>query len=232
MGRLFVEHIKAAKSLGLAGCIDRDDSPGPLFEKADVVIDFTAPAATLEYVRLAAQHRTALIIGTTGLTKDQEQEIKKAAEHTKILYAANMSIGVNLLLALVEQAAARLDEHLFDLEIVETHHKHKIDAPSGTALALGKAAAKGRHVDFESKKVEARYGITGGRSVGSIGFATMRGGAVVGEHTVRFIGDSEHIELSHKAQDRALFVKGALKTAPWLVKQPNGLYSMRDFLGL
>lgn len=232
MGSLLAIAVRARKGFNFVGDIDREDDPEPIFEQADLVIDFSAVEATRSYIPLARKHKTALVIGTTGLTKKDEKLIQDASQDIPILYAANMSIGVNLLLALVEQAAARLEESTFDLEIVETHHKHKVDAPSGTALALGKAAAKGRKVDFENRKVEARYGVTGERSTGSIGFATMRGGSVIGEHMVRFLSEDEHLELTHKAQDRSLFVNGAIKGAAWLFKQPPGLYSMRDFLGL
>lgn len=201
-----------------------------LFEMADALIDFTVPGATAKHAWLAAKHHKPLVIGTTGLSPEQEQELSDAAKEAPLVYAANMSVGVNLLIALVEQAASTLGDD-FDIEIAETHHKHKIDAPSGTALALGKAAASGRNVDFDNAMTPARHGETGEREKGTIGFAVRRGGDVVGEHTVSFFGEGERIELAHKATDRSLFAKGAIRAALWAKDQPNGLYSMRDVLG-
>jgi 4-hydroxy-tetrahydrodipicolinate reductase len=202
-----------------------------LFEKADLVIDFTGPAATRQHIWLAAKHKTALVIGTTGLTEKDEMEIADAAKETSIVYAANMSVGVNLLCALVEQAAARLGPE-WDIEIFETHHKHKVDAPSGTALALGKSAAKGRGVDLKDTGVYERYGQTGARNVGDIGFSVARGGDVAGEHTTFFYGEGERLELSHRATNRSIFARGALHAASWLKGKPSGLYSMRDVLDI
>lgn len=207
------------------------NDPEDLFAVSDMVIDFTAPQATARHIWLAAKHHKPLIIGTTGLSLGQEQEIQDAAKECAIVYAANMSIGVNLLIALIEKAAARLGPE-WDIEIAETHHRHKVDAPSGTALALGKAAAKGRGEDFESVKTPAREGDTGERERGTIGFATQRGGDIVGEHTVSFFGMGERIELSHRATDRTLFARGALHAALWLRDRPKGLYKMQDVLGL
>lgn len=202
------------------------EDPGELISCADVLIDFTSPEATAKHVWLAAKNHKPLVIGTTGLNPQQEQEIRDAAKETAIVYAANMSVGVNLLLALVEQAAARLGPE-WDIEIAETHHRHKVDAPSGTALALGRAAAKGRGVTLDP--VTDR---SGRREPGAIGFAVQRGGDVVGEHTVTFYAEGERLELGHKAGNRALFAKGAIRAALWAGSQPYGLYSMRDVLGL
>ncbi|MCB1563927.1 MAG: 4-hydroxy-tetrahydrodipicolinate reductase [Alphaproteobacteria bacterium] len=202
-----------------------------LFERADAVIDFTCPTATLHHAALAAQHGKSLIVGTTGLSAEDEAQLRKAAEKTAIVYAANMSIGVNILLALVEQAAARLGED-WDIEIFEAHHKHKVDAPSGTALAIGKAAAAGRNVDLETVADWARHGQTGARKKGDIGFAVARGGDVVGEHMATFYADGERLQLGHVATNRALFAKGALRAALWTDGQKPGLYSMKDVLGL
>ncbi len=202
-----------------------------LFEKSDVVIDFTAPEATRQHAWLAAKHHTPLIIGTTGLTVEDEKELADAAKETTIVYAANMSVGVNLLLALVEQAASRLGPD-WDIEIFESHHKHKVDAPSGTALALGRSAAKGRDMTLEQCRAAPYDGLAGERKRGSIGFSVARGGDVVGEHTVYFYGEGERIELSHRATNRALFAKGALRAALWSVDRNYGLYSMRDVLDL
>ncbi len=196
-----------------------------LFQASDVLIDFTKPEATAEHIWLAAKHHKPLIIGTTGLNEVQEKEIADAAKETTIVYAANMSVGVNLLCALVEQAASILGIE-YDIEVSETHHKHKIDSPSGTALALGKAAKAGRNGgDFVTDR-------SGARNAGDIGFAVQRGGDVVGEHTVTFYGEGERIELGHKATDRSLFAKGAIRAAIWAKDQPKGLYSMSEVLGL
>lgn len=196
-----------------------------LFEKSDVVIDFSAPEATRKNAWIAAKHHKPLVIGTTGLTEADEAELRDAAKETAIVYAANMSVGVNLLLALVEQAAARLGPE-WDIEIIESHHNKKVDAPSGTALAIGKAARKGRGGgDF----VTDRNGV---RKKGDIGYAVMRGGDVVGEHTLTFFGAGERVELGHKATDRALFARGAIRAAQWARGKAPGLYSMRDVLGL
>lgn len=204
-------------------------SPEDLFEKADCVIDFTAPAATRAHAWLAAKHKTALVIGTTGLSKEDEMELGDAAKEAPIVYAANMSVGVNMLLALVEQTAARLGPE-WDIEIFEAHHKHKVDAPSGTALAIGKAAAKGRGGTLDALAEYDRHGHTGARKPGNIGFSVARGGDVVGEHTAYFYADGERIELSHRATNRALFARGALRAASWTKGKAPGLYSMRDVL--
>jgi 4-hydroxy-tetrahydrodipicolinate reductase len=202
-----------------------------LFEAADAVLDFTAPAASLSYASLAAECKTALVIGTTGIDDSGAAKIRKAASKTAIVWAANMSVGVNLLAALVEQAAAKLDGR-YDIEIVEMHHRHKVDAPSGTALALGRAAAKGRGVALDKVSARGRDGHTGPRRAGDIGFASLRGGDVVGDHTVVFAGDGERIELTHRAGSRDLFAQGAVRAALWAAKKPPGLYSMRDVLGI
>ena len=207
------------------------DDPYRLFAEADAVIDFTAPQSTVDLSALAAQARTAHVIGTTGLDDAQEDAVRKAARHTPVVLAPNMSVGVNLLLDLVERVSAVLDER-FDIEIVESHHRHKADAPSGTALALGRAAAAGRRVDLDTAAVRGRDGITGARPPGGIGFAVLRGGDIVGDHTVMFAGEAERIELSHRATDRAVFARGAVHAARWAHGRPPGLYSMRDVLGL
>lgn len=203
------------------------DNAESLFTRAAVLIDFTAPEATAQHAWLAAKHKKPLVIGTTGLSAAQESELSDAAKEAPILYAANMSVGVNMLLALVEQAAARLGNE-WDIEIAETHHKHKPDAPSGTALALGKAAATGRSIAFAAPLTDRN----GAREKGSIGYAVQRGGDVVGEHTVTFFSEGERVELGHIATDRGIFAKGALRAASWLARQPAGLYSLRDMLNL
>ncbi len=207
------------------------EKPDELFAVSDLVIDFTTPDSTAQNLWHAAKHHKPLIVATTGLSAQQEEELHDAAREAPILYSANMSVGVNLLAALVEQAAKRLGKG-WDIEIVETHHKHKLDAPSGTALALGKAAAHGRNVDLNAHAVFDRHGKKALRKDDSIGFAVMRGGDVAGEHSVNFFGESERLELTHRATDRVIFAHGALRAAPWLAQQDYGLYSMRDVLGL
>ncbi|MDP4795963.1 MAG: 4-hydroxy-tetrahydrodipicolinate reductase [Rhodospirillales bacterium] len=206
-----------------------DDSRA-LFEASDCVVDFTVPAATEMHAKLALETGTALVPGTTGLSADQQAVIVKASKSVAIVQAANYSIGVNLLLGLTEQVAGVLGEE-FDIEVLEMHHRHKIDAPSGTALALGKAAAAGRGVNLDEVSDRVRDGHTGARTVGNIGFATLRGGMVVGDHTVIFASDDERIEITHRAADRGLFAKGAIRAAMWTAGKAPGLYSMRDVLG-
>lgn len=210
-------------------CVTTDKKAA--FKACDVLIDFTSPEATAEHAALAAELKKGLVVGTTGLGEEQEKALQAAGAKTAILYSANMSVGVNLLISLVEQAAAKLGPD-FDIEIFEAHHRHKVDAPSGTALALGHGAARGRGVKLADVMVSARHGQTGPREAGTIGFSVFRGGDVVGDHTVTFAGTGERLELSHRASDRGLFAKGALKAAQWLAGKPAGLYSMRDVLGL
>ncbi|MBM3599956.1 MAG: 4-hydroxy-tetrahydrodipicolinate reductase [Alphaproteobacteria bacterium] len=205
--------------------------PAALFAAAEAVIDFTAPAATLAHAGLAARHKRVLVIGTTGIDAAGAREIEAAAKSTAIVWAPNMSLGVNLLMALAEQVARALDPD-YDIEIVEMHHKHKVDAPSGTALGLGRAAAKGRGVPLDQVWVKSRDGHTGARQRGAIGFATLRGGDVVGDHTVVFAGEGERIELTHKAASRVIYARGAVRAALWAHGKPPGLYSMHDVLGL
>jgi 4-hydroxy-tetrahydrodipicolinate reductase len=202
-----------------------------VFEVADVVLDFTSPAATAHHAELAAETGTALVAGTTGLEPDHEATIVEAASKAAIVRAANMSVGINLLLALTRRVAATLSSD-FDIEVLEIHHRHKVDAPSGTALALGRAAAAGRGVNHDDVADRGRDGITGERRRGDIGYAVLRGGNVAGEHSVIFAADNERIELAHKATDRAIFARGALTAAIWLEGKPPGLYSMADVLGL
>jgi len=207
------------------------DDPLNLFTRIDGIIDFTVPAATLALSELAAQARIVHVIGTTGIDAAGEARIAAAARHARIVKSGNMSLGVNLLAALVRQVAASLGED-FDIEVLEMHHKHKIDAPSGTALLLGKAAAQGRGIDLATRSVRSRDGHTGARPPGDIGFATLRGGSVVGEHTVMFAGPAERIELTHKAESRDIFARGAVRAALWAMDKKPGLYSMTDVLGL
>jgi len=207
------------------------DKPLELFTGIDGILDFTAPAATVEFAALAAQARIVHVIGTTGLGAEDEEKITAAARHATIIKAGNMSLGVNLLTALTARVAKALDES-FDIEIVEMHHRHKVDAPSGTALMLGRAAAEGRGVSLDRHAVRVRDGHTGPRKSGDIGFAALRGGSVIGEHSVIFAGEGERIELTHRAGDRSIFALGAVRAAIWGRDKPPGLYSMIDVLGL
>jgi 4-hydroxy-tetrahydrodipicolinate reductase len=254
MGRMLMNAVADAEGCSLVGgserqgsdAIGRDlgelmgrgamgltvtDDAAALFAAADAVIDFTAPAATLAHAALAADMGKVLVVGTTGLAADGEAELRAAALRTSIVYAPNFSVGVNLLMALTERAAATLGDD-YDIEIVEMHHRHKVDAPSGTALGLGRAAAKGRAVPLDAVWCKARDGHTGARPKGEIGFATLRGGDVVGDHSVIFAAEGERIELTHKASSRAVFAKGAVRAALWAFGRSPGLYSMRDVLGL
>ncbi len=208
------------------------DNPLAAFVHADGVIDFTSPAASVEYAGLAAQARIVHVVGTTGCTAEDDAKIAAAARHARIVKSGNMSLGVNLLSVLVKQAARALDAAGWDVEVLEMHHKRKVDAPSGTALLLGQAAAEGRGIDLAAHSVRVRDGHTGPREDGSIGFATLRGGSVIGEHSVLFAGEGETITLSHSAGDRSLFARGALRAALWARDRKPGLYSMLDVLGL
>lgn len=248
MGQMLVKAVEAAQGAVLAGGTERPgsslvggttgttgapvhDNAAALFAAADAVIDFTAPAATVAHAALAAETGTVLVVGTTGLSKEDEAVLVEAAKKVAVVYAPNFSVGVNLLMALTERAAAILGDD-YDIEIVEMHHRRKVDAPSGTALGLGRAAAKGRAVELEQVWCKSRDGHTGARPKGEIGFATLRGGDVIGDHTVMFAAEEERVELTHKASTRAVFAKGAVRAALWAQGQKPGLYSMRDVLGL
>lgn len=254
MGQTLIRAILASDKMQLAGCVDRSGHPWigrdigecmggtavghvvtddalSVFARAQAVIDFTAPAATVEFAALAAQARAVHVIGTTGLEPEHLAAIKAASRHAVIVRAGNMSLGVNLLVRLTQKVAAALDED-WDIEVVEAHHRMKVDAPSGTALMLGQAAADGRGVDLDTAKVSGRDGITGARARGSIGFSAIRGGDIVGEHDVIFAANGERIVLRHIATDRALFARGALRAALWGQDQKPGEYDMMDVLGL
>jgi 4-hydroxy-tetrahydrodipicolinate reductase len=207
------------------------DDPLEAFAHAHAVVDFTTPTATVDFADLAAQARIVHVIGTTGLEQLHLTRIALAAHHAVIVRAGNMSLGVNLLVKMTEKVAAALGEG-WDIEIIEAHHAMKVDAPSGTALMLGQAAAKGRGVDLDTVRVPARDGITGPRVAGSIGFASLRGGDIVGEHDVLFAGIGERITLRHVATDRTVFARGALRAAVWGQAQKPGQYDMMDVLGL
>jgi 4-hydroxy-tetrahydrodipicolinate reductase len=216
--------------LGKLGVVITDDALEQ-FAKADAVLDFSGPAASVEFAGLAANARNVHVLGTTGLTPADDAKILAASRHAAIIRSGNMSLGVNLLAALTRKVAQALDAD-FDIEILEMHHRHKVDAPSGTALMLGRAAAEGRGVDLENASVRVRDGHTGERKRGDIGFAILRGGSVVGKHTVVFAADGEIIQLTHHAADRGIFARGAVKAALWGRGKPPGLYSMSDVLGI
>jgi len=254
MGRTLIKTISETPGVALVGALERSgaadldedagilaglpalgveisDDPLPLLMHADGIIDFSTPAASVELAALAAQARIVHVVGTTGLSEADLRKLEAAGRHAAIVRSGNMSLGVNLLAALVRQAAKALGED-FDIEIVEMHHRMKVDAPSGTALMLGEAAAEGRGVDLKSKSARGRDGITGARKRGDIGFAALRGGGVIGDHSVIFAGDGERLTLSHQAEDRTLFARGAIKAALWARGQKPGLYAMSDVLGL
>jgi 4-hydroxy-tetrahydrodipicolinate reductase len=254
MGRMLVADIVASEGCDLAGgaakpgsaAIGRDlgemaglgrigiavtGDAGQVLRDSDVAIDFTTPAATAAHAALAAEFGRPLVVGTTGLSGEQESAIRRAAERVPVVWAANTSLGINLLFGLVEQVAARLGPE-WDIEILEMHHRGKVDAPSGTALALGRAAAAARGAGFDEVAQRGRDGITGPRKPGAIGFAALRGGDNIGEHHVLFAGLGESLELAHRATNRAIYAKGAVRAARWLVGRPPGLYGMKDVLGL
>lgn len=254
MGRELIRAIHAIEGCTLAGAVDKPGSLAigedagilaglgklgvPISSDAldviatvDGILDFTAPEASAALAGLAANARIVHVIGTTGMSSADEAAVKAAARHATIIKAGNMSLGVNLLVAVTRKVAEALDAD-FDIEVIEMHHKHKVDAPSGTALMLGAAAADGRKVQLESVSARARDGHTGPRRRGDIGFASLRGGNVVGEHTVVFAGEGERIELTHKATDRGIFARGAVKAALWGRGKGPGLFSMSDVLGL
>lgn len=254
MGQMLIKEVLASDKHTLAGVLERagqdwvgqdvgtamggtgcgvvvSDDAAALFAQTDAVIDFTAPAATVGFAALAAQNGITHVIGTTGLTDADITAIDNAADKATIIRAGNMSLGVNLLVQLTQKVAAALDED-FDIEVIEAHHHHKVDAPSGTALMLGEAAAAGRGVDLHAVRDAGRDGITGARKRGDIGFSAIRGGDIVGEHDVLFAAAGERIVLRHLATDRAIFARGALKAARWGQDQPPGAYNMLDVLGL
>lgn len=246
MGRAIAAALQDAPGAVLAGAADRAGAPSvgtllcgveigadvrALADGSDVLVDFTSPAALSVHLAAAEAAGCAIVVGTTGLEPADHARIDAAARHVAVLQAANTSLGVNLLAALVEQAAARLGDD-WDIEIVEMHHRHKVDAPSGTALLLGQAAAKGRGADLDAVSARGRDGITGARRPGDIGFASLRGGSVAGDHMVVLAADGERIELGHRAEDRSIFARGALKAALWLAGKPAGRYTMGDVLGI
>lgn len=230
-GHDWVGHDVGEAMGGSALGVTVTDDPLAAFAKAQAVIDFTSPAASVAFSELAAQARAVHVIGTTGLSDDDIAAIDRASHHAVIVRAGNMSLGVNLLVKLVEKVSAALDAD-FDIEVIERHHRHKVDAPSGTALMLGQAAAEGRGVALNDVRDSGRDGITGARTRGDIGFSAIRGGAIVGDHDVLFASESEEITLRHHAVDRAVFARGAIKAALWGQTQKPGHYDMMDVLGL
>ena len=254
MGQTLIRLAQASDKLRLVACVERAGHPWigrdvgeamggspagvkvtddalEAFAKAQAVVDFTSPSATVEFAALAAQARAVHVIGTTGLDAEHLAKIAAASRHATIIRAGNMSLGVNLLTRLTQKVAAALDAD-WDIEIVEAHHRMKVDAPSGTALMLGQAAADGRGVSLDDTRVSGRDGITGARAKGSIGFSAIRGGDIVGEHDVIFAGEGERIILRHLATDRAIFARGALRAALWGQGQKPGQYDMMDVLGI
>ena len=254
MGQTLIRLVGASDKLRLVGCVERaghpwigrdvgeamggsplgvkvTDDPLEAFARAQAVVDFTSPAATVEFAALAAQARAVHVIGTTGLESEHLAKIEAASRHAVIVRAGNMSLGVNLLVRLTQKVAAALDAD-WDVEVVEAHHRMKVDAPSGTALMLGQAAADGRGVSLEKARVSGRDGITGARERGTIGFSAIRGGDIVGEHDMIFAGEGERVILRHMATDRSIFARGALRAALWGQGQKPGQYDMMDVLGI
>ncbi len=238
MGRTVVQVAGERSDVRIVGRFDRDTAADPslrtqALDDADVVVDFTSAAASVELATTCvARGGPALVIGSTGFTAEQEAALALAGRSLAIVRAGNFSLGVNLLLGLVRQAARSLPARDYDVEILEAHHRRKVDAPSGTALMLGQAAAQGRGVELAEVSQRVRDGITGPRPPGAIGFAALRGGGIVGEHSVLFAAEDEIITLSHSARDRSLFARGALTAAVWVSGRPPGLYDMQDVLGL
>ena len=254
MGRMLIEAVLADAQAQLVAALDQPGSPAigqdagaalgrvtgvavsgdaatALAGGVDVLIDFTRPEGTMAHLALARRHGVKLVVGTTGFTPEQKAAIGAAAQDIGIVFAPNMSVGVNVLVKLVEAAAAALDER-YDAEVYEVHHRHKVDAPSGTALALGEAVARGRGVNFAERAVLSREGHTGERRRGDIGFGTLRGGDIIGEHLVMFAGTGERIEIAHRSGSRANYAEGSLRAAHFLAAHGPGLYGMADVLGL
>ena len=230
MGRAVSQVLDAREDVVVATRFDRGETPD--LNLCDVVIDFSTPEASVELARACAERGgPALVIGSTGLTPEQDALIEAAAEKIAIVRSGNFSLGLNILIGLVEHAAQRLDGRDWDIEVLETHHRRKVDAPSGTALMLGEAAANGRGRDLEDVRSAPYDGITGPREPGKIGFASLRAGGVIGEHTVLFGSEDELLTLSHSAIDRSLFAKGAVAAAAWVRNRRPGLYDMQDVLG-
>ncbi|MDK2123683.1 4-hydroxy-tetrahydrodipicolinate reductase [Parachitinimonas caeni] len=253
MGKVLIETVLATQGCRLVAALDRDGAPSlgvdagqflgrvtgvsissdvvAALQEADVLIDFTRPEGTLAHLAVCRQLGVNMVIGTTGFCEEQKQQLTDAGKQIGVVFAPNMSVGVNLTFKLLEMAAKVLAEG-YDIEIVEAHHRHKVDAPSGTALRMGEVVADALGRSLEECAVYGREGVTGERDPSTIGFATVRGGDVVGDHTVMFMGTGERVEITHKASSRSTFAQGALRAARWLTAQPAGLYDMQDVLGL
>jgi 4-hydroxy-tetrahydrodipicolinate reductase len=253
MGHMLIEAIRASGDCQLSGATDQPSTPAigndaaaflglasgvpvtadirAALANTDVLIDFTRPEGTMEHVRACREMKVNLVIGTTGFSEGQKAQIEDAARDIAIMMAPNMSIGVNVTLKLLELAAKSLGTG-YDVEVIESHHRHKVDAPSGTALKMGEVIAKAQGQQLKDCAVYAREGVTGERKAGTIGFSAIRGGDIVGDHTVLFAGTGEQVTLGHRATDRAVFARGALRAALWLAGQSPGRYFMRDFIGL
>lgn len=254
MGKNLIKAVDMSEQLTLSGAVDRPDSSlvgadagemagigeralkvvdqiDVITDQFDVLIDFTTPEATLYHLKVCLAHQKSIVIGTTGFSQDQLKVIDEASQSIPVVFAANFSIGVNLALKLLNQAAQVLDEG-YDIEVLEAHHRHKVDAPSGTALKMGEVVAEATGRDLSQCAIYGRQGITGARKPETIGFSTVRGGDIVGEHTVMFATEGERFELTHKASSRMTFAKGAAKACRWLQDKPPGLYDMQDVLDL
>jgi len=230
MGKALAEAVTAAGHT-LSGGIDKGGDPLALAQASDVLVDFSSPHALEANLDAAMAAGVPIVIGTTGLEERHHFLVDHAADSIAVLQTGNTSLGVTLLAHLVQEAASRLGED-WDIEIVETHHRMKVDAPSGTALLLGEAAARGRRTELAASKVSGRDGITGAREAGTIGFAALRGGTVAGDHTVHFLADNERLSFSHLAENRGIFAKGAVRAAGWLLGKPAGRYTMPQVLDL
>ena len=231
MGQAIAALLHESADASPGGSADLGDDPAALAASCDVLVDFSAPDALAAHLDAAVAAGTPIVIGTTGLGNDHHDAIERAARTVAVLQSANMSLGVNLLAHLVRETAARLGND-WDIEIVEMHHRHKVDAPSGTALLLGAAAAEGRGIPLSQASDRGRDGMTGPRAPGHIGFASLRGGSVAGDHQAIFAAEGERIELGHRAESREIFARGAVKAAVWLTGKPPGRYEMADVLGL
>ncbi|GAB2740502.1 4-hydroxy-tetrahydrodipicolinate reductase [Melaminivora jejuensis] len=253
MGRMLIEAILASGDLQLAGALDVAGSPAmgqdaaaflgqntgvaitadlrAGLADADVLIDFTRPEGTLAHAAVCTELGVQMVIGTTGFSEEQKRQLQQAAETIALVLAPNMSVGVNVTLKLLQQAARALDDS-YDIEVIEAHHKHKVDAPSGTALKMGEVIAQAQGTRLADRAVYERYGHTGERKSGSIGFATVRGGDIVGDHTVLFAGTGERLEITHKSSSRAGYAQGSLRAVRFLAGQRSGMYDMFDVLGL
>lgn len=226
-----LEQAAAEAGIAVAGGIDKDGDPIALAKIADVLIDFSSPSALVGNIGAAVAAGKPILVGTTGLEEHHHQAIDDAARHVAVLQTGNTSLGVTLLARLVKEAATRLGDD-WDIEIVEAHHRMKVDAPSGTAILLGEAAASGRSIDLASHSERGRDGVTGARAKGAIGFASLRGGSIAGDHSVLFATDNERITLSHHAENRSIFARGAIRAATWLIRQPPGRYTMDQVIGI